>query len=692
MKFDAKPSPSGTGRIDPRQVIAALGPERTAQAFADLGIEWNDRRPNAGSSGWKECHAIDRDDMEASAAVNVRSGYYTDRKPGRKATHLFQFAMEHQPEKFPRWIDAARHYAELAGLTPGKVSVGKGGRITEATFDYLDASGKPSYRVFRYRLPNGKKRFSQHPILPSGQVKIGDGAMDGVQPLPFGLPELLRSCDEPVFVVEGEGKVQRLRSVGRAATSAHGGCQSFKQTWAKFRPEWFAGRSCVLLPDCSDDGRAYMELVAGWLRSAGAASVKVVDLPDLATDQDVIQWLDQGGTPDELDRMAREVQEWEGRQAGDDSADEASATATVGEDRQAQGPEAISVRISDVVPVPIEWLIPNKVPFGKITLLAGQPGLGKSFLTIDLISRVTTGGEVPGNHDGECIADGSVVLLSAEDDLADTIRPRLDSAGADTTRVHVLTTMKVDGRFMPFDLSYLASLESLIVRIGDVKLLVVDPVASYVGTRTDDHRNNQLRGVMEPLAEMAARLKIAVLVVTHLNKGTSSDSINRVTGSMAYVALARAAWLLIRDPDDHGRRLFLSIKNNLAPEPWGLAFRIIDGRISWEDDPVRMTANDALRETSQRDHGGEAQAPDRSVQVTEWLQQILADGAEVASETVFSSGRAKGFSKRSLFEAKERLGIRARPGTYQGKWTWALPPQEPADVPPEAPIEPDRPF
>jgi AAA domain/Bifunctional DNA primase/polymerase, N-terminal len=363
-----------------------------------------------------------------------------------------------------------------------------------------------------------------------------------------------------------------------------------------------------------------------------------------------------------------------GREPGDDDPWD-------GEDPDAWLPpdeEVLSVRMSEVGRREVRWLFPDRIPIGKVTLIAGDPGLGKSFLTIDLIARVTTGGTVPAGG-GECVPQGPVVLLSAEDDLADTVGPRLDAAGADAGLVHVLTTLVMPGgRREPFSLAYMPHLERVIVRAGRPMLVVIDPVTAYIGA-ADDHKNASLRAVLGPLSEMAARREVAVVIVTHLNKSSGSKALSRITGSLAYVALARVAWLVARDPDDPERRLFLSIKNNLAPEPPGLSYRIdrATTRIAWGDGPVTMTANEALRanedQDKSRDRDGAAPRLGRAEEARAFLVEALADGKEFSHDELITMAAARGIAKNAIFEARGPAGVRARKVGFQGRWVWSIP-------------------
>lgn len=263
---------------------------------------------------------------------------------------------------------------------------------------------------------------------------------------------------------------------------------------------------------------------------------------------------------------------------------------------------ATIVRVSSVQPQPIRWLWQGRIARGKVTLVAGNPGLGKSQFTAYLAARVTKGGPWPVREGRSPM--GSVIMLSAEDDIADTIRPRLEAAGADIERVHVLTAVRDADAVRSFNLGRdLAHLEKALQQLGDVVLIIIDPITAYMAG-TDSHKNSDVRALLAPLAEMASRHGAAIVVISHLNKGGGAgDAMGRITGSIAFSAAARAAFLIQKDPEDGNRRLFLPMKNNLGVDDLGLAFCIIEKEtsgnirapvIEWEDERVTITADEAL--------------------------------------------------------------------------------------------------
>ena len=191
-------------------------------------------------------------------------------------------------------------------------------------------------------------------------------------------------------------------------------------------------------------------------------------------------------------------------------------------------------RAADVTCRPVEWLWGDRVPRGMLSLFAGDPKLGKSLVTIATAAAVSRGAALPGDDPPD--GPGSVVLLSAEDDSARTIVPRLKAAGADLSRVHILESVYLaDGsEALPSLRSDIEAIEEAVTSLGDCRLTVIDPVSAYLGG-TDDHKNAELRGVLSPLKRVAERTNAAVVLVSHLNKSGSTNAKHRVTGSIAYV-------------------------------------------------------------------------------------------------------------------------------------------------------------
>jgi hypothetical protein len=343
----------------------------------------------------------------------------------------------------------------------------------------------------------------------------------------------------------------------------------------------------------------------------------------------------------------------------------------------------ITGRVSDIESRPIQWLWPGRIARGKITILAGNPGLGKSQVTTSIAAVLTTGGCWPVDR-AQC-TPGDILFLTAEDDVADTLRPRLEAAGADLQRVHfvkgVIAGITGDGTCKERMFSLVADIQALDKKLeelgGVVAALVIDPITAYLGD-VDSHKNADVRAILAPLSELAARHNVAIIGISHLTKAAGSQALMRVTGSLAFVAAARAAYLVTQDQDDKARRLFLPMKNNLGPDTTGLAFRIEEvtvsssagplktTRVAWELEPVTITADEAMQTTEP--------LKDDSVldQATGWLHLTLVDGPRSAAK-IFVMAKAEQIAEITLRRAAKVLNVRKEKSGMTGGWAWSLP-------------------
>lgn len=336
------------------------------------------------------------------------------------------------------------------------------------------------------------------------------------------------------------------------------------------------------------------------------------------------------------------------------------------------------LRMSEVEPTTVRWLWPGRIPRGRMTLLVGRPGGGKSFATADFAARVSQGRHWP---DGTPCPAGSVILCSAEDDPADTIAPRLIAHGADRSRVHLLTGVlheREDGteHERVFVLGDLDPLRQALDSLGDCRLIVVDPVGSYLGGEADAHRDNEVRSVLAPLCKLAEKHDAALLIVAHTRKSAAAFADDTALGSRAFTGLARSVLHLMADPDDDTdrRRLLLPGKNNLAERPPGLAFDIgpgeVDGRacVRWMDGEVTITADEAVNREPKQD---DAKRTERD-EAADWLRQTLANGPMLAKEVKELAKEGEGIAARTLDRAKKAAGVEAYRPENPGPWYWRL--------------------
>lgn len=319
----------------------------------------------------------------------------------------------------------------------------------------------------------------------------------------------------------------------------------------------------------------------------------------------------------------------------------------------------------------IEWLWPGRIPYGKLTCFAGHPGSAKSWMTFDIASRLSNGVGWPDIR--EPIEPGATVFIVAEDDAADTIKRRARLAGADLSLIHIEqgVTRTADGepRYCCLD-SDIGAIEDAVVR-NNAKLLVIDPVSSFLGD-VNSHRDSDVRSVLGPLVKMAARTECAVVNVHHFSKGgANAMALLRVMGSLAFVGVSRAAWLVYRDKKPRGEKdtfIMADIRASLVEDPTAISFQIIDEVLNWSAEPVDITADMLMaRENKNPEEKSEADA------AADWLMELLAVGAMPVKE-IQEAARAEGHSWRTLERCKRSLGVNAkRVGEgRQRPWLWEL--------------------
>lgn len=345
-------------------------------------------------------------------------------------------------------------------------------------------------------------------------------------------------------------------------------------------------------------------------------------------------------------------------------------------------------RAADIEIKPIEWLWPGRIALGKIAMIAGNPGLGKSMAMASIASCVSNGAPFP--LCDETRPPGNVIILSAEDDASDTIVPRLQAAGADKDRCFIIESVKEeqkDGSSITraFNLqSDLSRLEKMFLAVGRADLIIVDPISAYMGN-VDSHKNTDVRAALAPLSKMAEHYRTAFAGVTHLNKSTGGDALMRFTGSLAFVAAARSAFLVARDNDQLNRRLFLPVKNNLASDTAGLAFQIEavtlpnniqTSRVAWEHEPIHITADEALASSP------DPEERDAIKEAIEFLREILLPGPKPAT-SVMADANALKITEKTLRTARQRLGIKPNKQGFgkESHWVWSLPPDDKAGSP-----------
>lgn len=329
----------------------------------------------------------------------------------------------------------------------------------------------------------------------------------------------------------------------------------------------------------------------------------------------------------------------------------------------------VVVTASTIEPRSIRWLWDGFLAHGKLQLLAGPVGTGKTALALAFAATITTGGFWP---DGTQARQANVLIYAGEDDLEDTIVPRLQVAGADLSRVFLVSGVREKDGVRRFDPSRDASaLRTKLKAIDDIALVVVDPVISIVKGSSNDSLD--VRRSLEVLLEIADDTGAAILGLTHFNKGKGDqDLVDRVMGSQAFAALARIVMIAVKTGDGDDRLLARS-KSNVGPDDGGVLYRVLPegdvARIEW----VRVVEGDA-RELMQAPI---EESPRKVDEALAWLRNVLAEGPRPA-DAVTQQGAAAGHAESTLKRAKKKLRVRS---TKVGQaWVWALETNTESDV------------
>jgi RecA-family ATPase len=330
-------------------------------------------------------------------------------------------------------------------------------------------------------------------------------------------------------------------------------------------------------------------------------------------------------------------------------------------------------RLSDVQPEPVRWLWPGRIPLGKVTADDGDPGLGKSTTMLDLAARASRGLPMPDGSRGDLSGPAGAVILSAEDGLADTIRPRLDAAGADAARVVALTHVTDAGGDRLPTLADIAVLRAAVEQ-AEAKLVIIDPFMAYLPGEVNSYRDQDVRRVLARLGQLAEETGAAIVIIRHLTKGGAANPLYRGGGSIGIIGAARSALLVAKDPDDPDgpRRILAIAKGNLAAPVPSLAYRLQAAengsvRVVWEGETAHTAASllAAANETPEdRDAGSDAAG---------FLREALREG-ERPAEDVLREARKAGVAEATLKRAKKRVGVLVRKEGFgsAGRWLWSL--------------------
>lgn len=332
----------------------------------------------------------------------------------------------------------------------------------------------------------------------------------------------------------------------------------------------------------------------------------------------------------------------------------------------------VTVCAADIKPEHVEWLVDQSFPLGMLAVIGGQPGLGKSQISINLAAGVTTGKGLPGTGGFNNL--GSVIILANEDDAARTIRPRLDAAGADISKVHIVEGVAregVDVDMFQLDLD-IADLRERAMQIGNVKLIIIDPPSAYLGTKVDSYKDSDVRRVLMPLGTLAQDTGAMILLIVHLNKRTDGGAQQRFSGSTAWTAAPRVGFMVAEDPLTK-QRFMLPVKNNIGDDRLGYQYHIAEKLIQYGGQTFKSSYIVWDQPTNRS--VGELLAPAKASKVTvvdhakSFLEDELANGP-LPVEKIISLAKAAGISWPSVNRAKNDMPISST--KVANGWVWTL--------------------
>lgn len=325
----------------------------------------------------------------------------------------------------------------------------------------------------------------------------------------------------------------------------------------------------------------------------------------------------------------------------------------------------------------VRWLWEGRIPLGNITVLDGDPGLGKSVITTDLAARVTISRTFPDGVPCGVEAGGAgVVMLNAEDSFSNTVGPRFDAAGGDSQRAVWLSEVPDEAEpehsrpiSLPEDI---ALLEGAIERVA-ARLVIVDPLMAFLSSYTNAHKDQDIRHVLARLKSLAERTEAALLLVRHLNKLPGGNPLYRGGGSIGIIGAARSGLIVAQDPEDSDgkRRVLASSKQNLSePMPslvFGIANSTANGaaRVEWHG-VSSLDATELMRAPLEEEEKSALE------EALEFLKEELElSEGPMAAKHVKLNAKKEGVSERTLNRAKARLKVRSTKEAYG--WTWTMP-------------------
>lgn len=548
---------------------------------------------------------------------------------------------------------------------------GPTGKAAVAHYDYTDERGALLYRKVRY-LP---KAFRIQFWTGDDWVYRSRELPGGVRWVLYRLPSVRAAVEsgERILIVEGEKDVESLEKHGFIATcNAHGAATDGQRPkWRTRESEQLNGANeVVIIPDNDAAGEAHARAVSESLQSLPKPpTIRIVRLPGLPPKGDVSDWFDRGGS---VDRLHALIDETVPENAGHLTALDTSSSSSVGRFRL--------VKASDIPAESVSWLWPDWLPFGKLVSIDGVAGVGKSTLLVDLIARATRGGPMP--YRAERFAPVTVLMAGVEDGWGDTIRPRLEAAGAQLDYVRFVMAEPGKSFTVPRDV------EELMERAKEVGAtwLHIETIMGVLDEEVSANSDHEVRRALGPLATAAADAGMLVTFIRHPRK-SGGTAVNAGGGSVAFTALARLGLYVGWHPEDaelsrdEARRVLAVGKTNIGRHPPSLAFAVINSAlangaaaISWRE-TCNVTADQlAAPPRESRTGSDKANKPPAREKERAWLRAQLDGQVRVKCDDVKAAARRDGLDWERVRKAAQDEGVsRERVNAFPSFTAWYLP-------------------
>jgi putative DNA primase/helicase len=548
----------------------------------------------------------------------------------------------------------------------------KAGYVSTGLYLYTDQDGNILYVRLRMDHPNGKKW-----IRPLSRNHAGDWTelkepmfADG-KPL-YNLHLIVKDPDKPIFIVEGEKCADALNKLGLLATTSGGASSAKDANWQPLK-----GRKVWIWPDNDVAGMQYIKEVILKLSSFNI-NIRLIDISllNLPVKGDCYDWLAQFNVLHGRNVTVDDI--WSlpftNKILETPIIDFLKASSS----RYSPGNYYASVSLhcaENITPEPISWLWNGWLARGKLHIFAGAAGTGKTTIAIALAATITKGGRFP---DGSQCPIGSVLIWSGEDSPADTLIPRLMAAEADLSKVHFVGDTTDNYELRGFDPA--TDMQPLMIKaaaIPDLALLIVDPIVNAVAG--DSHKNGEVRRALQPVVDFGEKLNCAVLGITHFSKnGQGKDPLERVTGSLAFGALARIVIATAKiDDGDNSKRVVCRAKSNIGVDSGGFEYDlqekevkdgILSSYASWGN-AIDGSARDLLAGLDKCEQGENGKSA--LEEAKDFLLELLADG-ELSQKQIEADAKGAGHSWRTVQRAKKGLNIHSSKSKLDKRWYWRL--------------------